>query len=259
MPYIGSENIPFLTTEDTQIRSQDGETEIKGPILEMKDISKVIRLMQGLDKATGKFVFRLMDIDGNPTLSMSDIGQLMLSGKPLFEMYDDAGHLRREMGYDPETALFVDEWYNLSGNRTAYVDSNGKLIVIDGEFQGDVKSAKNAWVGNNLFIGAMDAEGKVIYFFNSGSKDAHISYSTDLLEIYNSENVRITSGGNVDIQAVSGGVDIYGDLRMNTEDVATQNWVQSQGYSTSSGVSEGTVEGMINLAMADHLSQYHNI
>jgi hypothetical protein len=157
---LDSKNVKRLTTEYTKISSDRGETTFDGPLITMKDkqIVPIVRLQMGYDPVSQRFTFKMMDTKGNKTLSMSDLGQILLSGKPLFEMYDNQATpvLRRKIGYDPATTLFVDEWYSPLGVLTAYIDTNGKLVVVDGFFTGSITGStitggtiKTAAAGND--------------------------------------------------------------------------------------------------------------
>jgi hypothetical protein len=61
MSKLDSRNVKRLFTEQCDIQSEDGSTQIKGPQIIMKDAAGNVKLIQGLDKATGTFVFTLED------------------------------------------------------------------------------------------------------------------------------------------------------------------------------------------------------
>lgn len=122
------------------------------------------------------------EINTNITTVKSDKGTTQIKG-PLLLMYDKQTPpvLRRKIGYDPESTKFVDEWYNPAGELTAYIDTNGKLIVVDGEFKGtldigsgnftvdasgNVSAKTNFHVGNDIYLGNQTDQlnTKTVYF-----------------------------------------------------------------------------------------------
>jgi hypothetical protein len=146
MRKLDSKNVKRLFTEECDIASTEGETQIKGPLILMYD-------------------------------------------------KQDPPVLRRKIGYDPDSSLFVDEWYNPLGVLTAYIDTNGKLIVVDGEFKGtiDIGSGNftvdaagnvtvktNMHVGNAVYIGNNDAINKTVRLRTSGGADVILQGWTDI-------------------------------------------------------------------------------
>jgi hypothetical protein len=79
---LGSQNVKRLDTNETVIKSADGETQISGPLLLMYDKQNpaVLRLKMGYDAATSKFVFNMYDNSGNLTLTLNDLGVAKFSG-----------------------------------------------------------------------------------------------------------------------------------------------------------------------------------
>ncbi len=76
-------------------------------------------------------------LDTNETVIQSADGTTILNGSQIV-MMDLGKHVRRTEGLDKESGLYVDEWYDEDGNRTAYIDSDGKLCVVDGFFTGSI-------------------------------------------------------------------------------------------------------------------------
>jgi hypothetical protein len=149
----------------------------------------------------------------------SEAGETQISG-PLILMYDkqEPPVLRRKIGYDPDSTLFVDEWYNPSGVLTAYIDSSGKLIVVDGEFKGTidigggnftvdatgtVRIKKDVIIGDKLYLGT-EAVNKALYMglsfleclFSGGKYNMHFS-SNGYLNITSDGDMQIFSGTGV--------------------------------------------------------------
>lgn len=171
MPYIGSENIPFLVTEDTVIRSDRGETEIKGPLLVMKDIQPIIRLQLGYNKETAQFTFQLVDEDGNNTVHLSDTGQLQMSGKPLFSMHDQNGTLRLQQGYDSIAGIFIFSLFNALGIKTVGIDSNGNATFTGTITGGLIRTAAE---GN----GRIELTGSGLTSYNESDQKEGIAIET---------------------------------------------------------------------------------
>jgi hypothetical protein len=150
---LDSKNVKKITTEFTKISSDGYETEFSGPLLMMKDkqVVPIVRLQMGYDPVSQRFTFKLRDTGGNETLTLSDLGQILLSGKPLFEMYDADDVLRLKMGYDAATGDFVFELYNAAGDTTVGIDDSG-----NGTFTGSITGStitggtiKTAAAGND--------------------------------------------------------------------------------------------------------------
>ena len=157
----------------------------------------------------------------------SAAGETQISG-PLLLMYDKQTPpvLRRRIGYDPTSTLFVDEWYNPSGVLTAYVDTNGKLKVVDGIFTGTITGS--TITGGTIRTAASGARielnGNELRTYNSaGQKDGPFIDPTDgLLWIFKDGVPILTIGdggtNKVSIQPISGyDLDIYG--------YAKESWV----------------------------------
>lgn len=75
-------NVKQLYTEYCNIQSEDGETIIKGPVLEMydKQATPVLRLRQGYDPVTGNFVFELYNATGGQTVYIDSNGNAVFTG-----------------------------------------------------------------------------------------------------------------------------------------------------------------------------------
>ena len=124
-------NVKRLYTEYCQIQSEEGETVIDGPQLLMydKQITPQLRLEQGYDSVTGDFLFKLYNSAGANVLGLSSAGEISLSGKPLFEMYDDqvTPVKRLSMGYDTDTAAFLFALNNAVGDNVLALSSIGEI------------------------------------------------------------------------------------------------------------------------------------
>lgn len=126
---LDSRNVKRLDTDETHIKSAEGETVINGPLIEMFDKQPVKRLQEGYDTASGDFIFKLFDKQGNNTVTQSDTGQFQLSGKPLLTMYDnqDISTLRLQMGYNPLLDEFLFQMFDKEGNNTVTQSETGEF------------------------------------------------------------------------------------------------------------------------------------
>lgn len=80
MSKLDSHNVKRLDTNETSIKSANGETYINGPILEMYDSSDVLRLRQGLDTSTSTFIFELFNTSGVKTVGIDSSGNATFTG-----------------------------------------------------------------------------------------------------------------------------------------------------------------------------------
>lgn len=125
-------NVKKLYTEYCSIRSEEGETQIIGPLVKMwdKQATPELRLQMGYDSGTSDFSFNLFDVDGNQTVTLSSTGQFLLTGKPLISMYDATPTLRLKMGYDSGTSTWGFNMYDTSGNSTVSLSATGQLQLV---------------------------------------------------------------------------------------------------------------------------------
>ncbi|HAY22601.1 MAG TPA: hypothetical protein DCY27_10645 [Desulfobacterales bacterium] len=155
---LDSLNVKEITTNFTRVHSRYGETIIDGPRLLMYDrqATPQLRLKQGYDDITGDFLFRLYNMIGENVLTLSSAGEIVLSGKPLFRMYDNQSTpvKRLVMGYDEVTSDFLFELYNKSGVKTVGIDSNGDATftgtITGGIIQTAVTGDRIVITGNSL-------------------------------------------------------------------------------------------------------------
>jgi hypothetical protein len=178
MGKLDSRNVKRLDTNETHISSADGETVIQGPLLLMYDKQNppVLRLQLGYDSSTGNFTFMLMDVDGNVTLGLNSLAQIFMTGKPMIEIYDDqvSPVLRLKMGFDIATSKFVFNMYDEAGNITITLNTLGEA-----KFQGNIETTKDAKIGNNLYVGAVDDKNKRIILYNSAGNSTIINLASD--------------------------------------------------------------------------------
>lgn len=78
MSKLDSKNVGRLDTNETVIKSKDGETHISGPLLLMYDKqgTPVLRLKMGYDAASLNFVYQLMNAAGDITVNIDSNGDL---------------------------------------------------------------------------------------------------------------------------------------------------------------------------------------
>lgn len=75
---LSSKNVKRLDTNETVIKSKNGETYINGPTLEMKDSDGTLRLKQGWDVEELLFVFKLYNTLGLITVDIDSNGELVV-------------------------------------------------------------------------------------------------------------------------------------------------------------------------------------
>jgi hypothetical protein len=153
LAHLSSRNVKRLDTNETVIKSRNGETYINGPKLEMRDASGNLRLTQGLDLASGLFVFAIANALGNAVFGMNDAGQGLLGDQMV----------QGNLSADTATYSFVNQTLGLvqlildatnnftiltennvtisTGGNTS-IDAEGTCIV-DGATSTTVKSAGN--------------------------------------------------------------------------------------------------------------------
>jgi hypothetical protein len=208
------------------------------------------------------------EINTNETVVKSNKGYTTIDG-PMILMYDIGKHVRRKEGLDTESGNFTDEWYDADGNRTAYIDSNGKLAVVDGFFTGTVTggtvrtaepgkariemtengissyNASNQKEGVCVEIGQYGFSKLSVYVagISKGGLSAG-QYNSLELGTELGINLLIASGGDHDRLAGYWDCTLsqFSDLKDESNDrYATRSWVQSwvnsQGFSTSGGAS----------------------
>ena len=81
LAFLDSKNVKRIDTNETVIRSADGETRINGPLIQMYDKqgTPILRLQAGYDAATLDFVFQLLNSAGDITVSMdSSTGNIIV-------------------------------------------------------------------------------------------------------------------------------------------------------------------------------------
>lgn len=79
--HLDERNVKRLYTEYCNIQSENGETEIDGPLLLMKaNGSSTIRLKAGWDAASSEFVFNLYGVDGTLTVNLDSTGDAVFTG-----------------------------------------------------------------------------------------------------------------------------------------------------------------------------------
>lgn len=76
--HLDSQNVERLFTNQTQIQSENGLTNINGPLLDMYDTGGTLRLRAGYDTNTNEFLFTLYNQAGQPTIDLSDTGDALV-------------------------------------------------------------------------------------------------------------------------------------------------------------------------------------
>lgn len=115
----------------------------------------------------------------------SDKGETIIDG-PLIDMFDydpltshASTTLRLRMGYNASSSNFCFKLFNNAGVETISLDSCGNAI-----FKGDIDTAEDVNVGNNIYLGVSGSLGLKGVYFNSTipitatSTGYHIGYET---------------------------------------------------------------------------------
>jgi len=76
--HLDSQNVERLFTNQTEIRSENGLTEINGPLLNMYDTNSNLRLRAGYDTDADEFLFVLYNQSGVATIDLSDTGDALV-------------------------------------------------------------------------------------------------------------------------------------------------------------------------------------
>jgi len=89
-------------------------------------------------------------------------GETVIDG-PLLMMYDKQATpvLRLMLGYDSATSKFVFNMYDAAGSLTLTLNSSGEAV-----FAGNISTLKDAFVGNNLHLGAGGTSTTRVIYFN---------------------------------------------------------------------------------------------
>lgn len=80
LSYIDSDNVIGIDTNITKVKSGNGETEILGSLLVMKDGNGKVRLKQGYNPTTGQFEFTLYNVDETETIIIDSNGDAVIVG-----------------------------------------------------------------------------------------------------------------------------------------------------------------------------------
>lgn len=253
---IDSDNVTEINTNITRVRSNQGTTEIKGPLITMKD-SQVIptaRLQLGYDKEQGKFVFELYDTSGNKTAYLDENGTEVLNGQLLItylgkvllhafkdteggkiSVYDNAENLNAKIGVEGT------DGQNVGGTIVLYNDSSTKPRAALGTYgmydSGFIILYGPGNVGRVYATASQNGEGSIFIYDSAGNLKSRLT-----------ETIGTVNG----------------------ETIATQNWVASSlasyisaylsGYATTGDVDTAKSQAMAyaSALMTEHLEQYHS-
>lgn len=148
--HLDDKNVRRLYTEYCEIKSEDGETEIDGPLLTMKAAgSSTIRLLMGYDKNSSDFLFNLYDQAGNPTLELNSTGNAVLRGD-INTARDVFIGERLFLGWEgstlvPTATLSTRGMYIMEPGTTKYlaaIYSTDASLTTDPAYQFEIESSK---------------------------------------------------------------------------------------------------------------------
>jgi hypothetical protein len=198
MAKLDSKNVKKLDTNETVIKSADGTTQIVGPVLVMKDNLGQTRLRQGYDAATLLFLFQLLNASGDVTVSIDSNGDLVVE-RGTFKGSISVGTNYKVKIYENTLngiIQFLDE-NNVSAGSISY---NGTGVLIDAVVTLFLD-------GYDIYLEAgNDVTVTTGRYFNVNYPDIQLTTTTG--------KARYSSGGGA------------------SSEIATQAWVNSQGYIT---------------------------
>ncbi|MEN6313261.1 MAG: hypothetical protein ABFD25_03315 [Clostridiaceae bacterium] len=212
LSFLDSDNVKKLNTNKTSIRSNNGETEIDGPLLIMKDKQEtpVIRLKMGYDIDSLDFVYQLMNAVGDVTVNIDSGGNLTVE-RGTFKGSITIGTNNNVFKADGATGIWLGHTDFASAPFKVGLDgaATATNLAITG---GSISVDTDLLVGNNIFLGDMADTSKNIYFFNDGiSEVAYIGFDADsLMQLHNTSgsielltpyNIELDSANQVSIHA----------------------------------------------------------
>lgn len=157
MNNFDSQNVRRLSTNSTQIKSDDGTTKIDGSQLVMLDGRGTERIRLGLNQNNGTFEFKIMDGNGRDALTLSSTGNAVFKG-------DISGSNITGSKIDIEEDISVGNNIYLGA---ASKDNTKSIVYFDGDGdakKGQIIAVKQADGSVNLTIKA----NKLIFSTASG-------------------------------------------------------------------------------------------
>lgn len=244
MSKLDSKNVKRLDTNETSIKSALGETYINGPVLQMYDNQspRVLRLQQGYDSTTTDFLYELYNKSGVKTVGIDSNGDGTFTGSISASSFTGG-------------TIAIG-----SGNNIFKADSNGIYLgnatfasaPFSVAMDGSLKSSDAEITGGLISIGG--ATGKAIIetvgsngaFFFKNSSDSevgglyrftYVAPTLDDITLYSKANILIQSDNDILIEALGDDININcGHAYYNTKEIATQDYVTSQGFLTGNSV-----------------------
>lgn len=122
---LDSGNIVRITTNQTLVTSNDGNTVLDGTQLIMKDANGTTRAVLGLDQESGDFVFTLSNESGNTTLTLDSNGNAVFSGKV------SGGSIESDTSIDVTTDLTVGKNVYLTSDDDSAVGTVKKIQMFE--------------------------------------------------------------------------------------------------------------------------------
>lgn len=208
-------NVKRLYTEYCQVSSENGETQILGPLLIMKDQAGTTRLVMGYDKENDKFVFNMYDASGNLTITENDSGEAIFSGniQTLKDAYIGDNLYVGDMESGQKAILLFNSLLGACGIilnelNNMYIDNTAGSVNI-----GTQSPTSNVNIGGNAVditsdsVSVTTTSGGLIWIKTaSGGITINVSGGSEDLNIINSGNgvMKIESRGNMSIESTHG-------------------------------------------------------
>lgn len=199
---LDSRNVKRLDTNETTIKSENGETYINGPILEQYDSSGTLRLKQGLDTSTNKFLFNMYDAAGNLTINLNASGEAVFGGN--IETLKDA-----QVGYN----LYIGEWGDNLTQRSIYFASDNFDTKIEWYDDLSLSSSdlSDMGLGSLIYTDGMRISTDNIYVDYGEAA----LFKGDGIKFTLNDNFYIDAGENIELHTATGG-----DLVVDVDEVS---------------------------------------
>lgn len=168
----------------------------------------LIRLYRSLEvMLTSLDSKNVKSITTDKTLVSSEDGSTYLDGARLV-MKDQNGTVRLEMG--KKNGAFVFALKNAHGQTSLTLSSSGDAV-----FSGDIRTDEDAYIGNNIYLGAQSSAPKEIMFFSDANDDSRRVRIRAARNQNNVATLRIIAD-KIELSTLSGVTDGYGNSFVTT-------------------------------------------
>lgn len=187
--HLDERNVKRIYTEYCEIKSEDGETEIDGPLLIMKaKDSSTIRVKMGWDAASSEFLFNLYNSTGGVAINLDSTGNAIFSGT-INTSQDAFIGKRLVLGWPSGTNLptaFLSEigLYMIRSGTTEYIAGLYSTVYNEG---GPTERWEADFESSNMM--AITAKNAISFYSYAGFEtDVSPGNSSDFIDIYSFNN-----------------------------------------------------------------------